>query len=160
MVDRSARYILLFLSMVFSLFWVDCYKINTASVLRNSPFYAGIKILQNVENYPPGIRMLPLEIHLQWDPTLTFMIKWNFILKTQRDLNIFSESMYKFSHPQFSERRHGNYFVKFKVIFSHFKFHFTKIPYVLWSRGSTLSFQWYVTRGMYVGVPGEKHPGM
>lgn len=65
MVDGSARYILLFLSVVFPLFLVDCYKINTASVLRNGPFYPGVKIFKNVENYPLGIRKLPLESHLQ-----------------------------------------------------------------------------------------------
>lgn len=38
MVDSSARYIRLFLSVGSSPFLVDCCKINTASVLRNSPF--------------------------------------------------------------------------------------------------------------------------
>lgn len=61
MVDSSARYILLFLSVGFSLFLVDCYKINTASVLRNSPFYLLHKDAKKIEiqSDPPRDKKLP-----------------------------------------------------------------------------------------------------
>lgn len=57
---------------------VDCYKINTASVLRNSPTYPLHKdvpqMFRMIPPPPPPEQETALEIRAQGDPVLEFMV--------------------------------------------------------------------------------------